>query len=145
MNPETGQLVKVYFRNGFTSEGVVQSWSDGKSVLKAVESSNLLIIQKTIEDILFVQVIFTEQPAQVPSQKLQFYEELPEVEERDPHLRAKSLLELQKLRRETEAENVKHHLTNLKNRGVSVPQYDDPYARVFNLPKSASFNPSKKA
>lgn len=54
MNPEKGQYVKILFNNGTTAEGIVQSWSDEKSVLISENRESILIVQKSKEDILTV-------------------------------------------------------------------------------------------
>lgn len=53
MIPECGQTISVVFRNGIQIDGEVVSWSDNKSVLKSLTGSSTLVINKTLDDILY--------------------------------------------------------------------------------------------
>lgn len=53
MIPKTGEIVVVFFRNGVQLDGEVISWSDGKSVLKSPTGASTIVIQKTLDDIMF--------------------------------------------------------------------------------------------
>lgn len=53
MTPERGQTISVVFRNGLQIDGEVLSWSDNKSVLKSLTGAATLVINKTLDDILY--------------------------------------------------------------------------------------------
>ena len=56
MIPSTGQTVVVIFRTGIQIEGEVVSWTDDKSVIKSPSGSTTIVIQKTLDDILFYKI-----------------------------------------------------------------------------------------
>lgn len=53
MIPQPGNIVVVIFRTGIQIEGEVISWSDNKSILKSLAGVSTIVIQKTLEDVLF--------------------------------------------------------------------------------------------
>jgi hypothetical protein len=57
MNPEYGQFIQVRFNNGVFFDAVVESWSDEKSVLILPDTSDKVVIQKTIQDVLLVKIL----------------------------------------------------------------------------------------
>lgn len=66
MNPEQGQLVQIRFYNGYFFDAVIQEWSDQKSKVKLIGSGDIVIIQKTLQDVLAIQIMTSKQPAQAP-------------------------------------------------------------------------------
>lgn len=71
MNPEQGQLVQVRFNNGTFFDAIVESWSDQKSVVKMVDSEDLIIIQKTLQDVLAVKIVVVKKPAEPIEESLE--------------------------------------------------------------------------
>lgn len=53
MIPQPGNIIVVFFRNGVQLEGEVISWSDERSVLKSPTGASMIVIQKTLDDIMF--------------------------------------------------------------------------------------------
>ena len=76
MNPQKGQYVKCIFNDNSSLEGIVEFWSDQKSVLKSQDNKNILIIQRTLEDVKLVKIILgqsqiIQQPKSRVEQKFQ--------------------------------------------------------------------------
>jgi hypothetical protein len=76
MNPQKGQYVKCIFNDNSSLEGIVEFWSDQKSVLKSKDNKNILIIQRTLEDVKLVKIILgqsqiIQQPKSRVEQKFQ--------------------------------------------------------------------------
>lgn len=57
MNPVKGQLVQVRFNNGVFFDAIVEEWSDQKSILVLPETQEVVILQKTLQDVLLVKVL----------------------------------------------------------------------------------------
>jgi hypothetical protein len=57
MKLQTGQHIKILFRNRLSEEGIVQSWDNREGVLKSLDGKSLMIIQHPNRDILAIQVI----------------------------------------------------------------------------------------
>src|SRR5277367_3158409 len=53
MIPQPGNIVVLFFRSGVQLEGEVVSWTDQKSVLKSPTGASMIVIQKTLDDIMF--------------------------------------------------------------------------------------------
>lgn len=51
-----GKKVKIFLKNGLSAEGIVVEWSDGKSILKSLNSDNILIINNCHENIIMTNV-----------------------------------------------------------------------------------------
>ncbi len=49
-------VVKVYFKNGTTAEGLVESWTNECGILRALNGENKLIIYSPLENIMMIQV-----------------------------------------------------------------------------------------
>ena len=104
MTLSKGQFVQVRFNNGIFFDGFVQEWTDQKSVLKLADSDDIVIIQKTLQDVLLVKLI-----AQDPVKKKEHHQQvscdletLKEQPKTDPNLQRMAELkdELNKLERE---------------------------------------------
>ena len=68
MKPVKGNQVHIFFRNGMQAEGIVESWSDGVSVLGTSDPTRKLIINKTSDDIMMIKIVATPMPKeQLPS------------------------------------------------------------------------------
>ncbi len=63
MIPAKGQFIQVRFNNGIFLDGVVQEWTDQKSILQLTDNNDTVIIQKTLQDVLLVR-IFSQNPKQ---------------------------------------------------------------------------------
>lgn len=71
MIPQKGQYVKVVFRNSTQMEGIVESWSDNKSVLLAQDKQSLMVIMKTSEDVLAFKIILNHMTLEDAKKKLE--------------------------------------------------------------------------
>jgi hypothetical protein len=147
MNPEPGQHVKLFFRNGLVEEGRVVSWSDDKSVLKSLASDNLLIIQHTAHDVVAIKVFVYEKLAeQEESAPRSVYIdkelELP-APERDMTLRALKLAELRKIRAHEERELAREMMTTFKPTGGFSIDSSENYGYP-NFLQSSDFDSAKE-
>lgn len=61
LEPQEGQHVKCFLRNGNVLEGVVESWGI-PVVLKSLEGQNLLILHDPKQDIMLTKVVLVEEP-----------------------------------------------------------------------------------
>ena len=120
MDPKPGQHIKIFFRNGAMEEGTVVSWSPQKSVLKSLLNDDLMVIQKTIDDIMIIKILKGNKP--------QVYVEPQELEERipEPELRAKRIAELHELRSREERSRARNLLTTFRTSGPTMTQYGIP-------------------
>jgi len=57
MTPQPNQSIQVRFNNGVFFDAIVESWSDQKSVLRLPDTDEIVIIQKTLQDVLLVKII----------------------------------------------------------------------------------------
>jgi len=151
MNPEPGQHVKLFFRNGLVEEGRVVAWSDGKSVLKSLSSENLLIIQDTLHDIvaikLFVYEHLEKEPEEAAPRSVYIDKELElPAPERDMTLRALKLAELRKMRAHEEREAAREMMTTFRPTGGGGFSIDN--AENYGYPnffQSVDFDTPEKA
>jgi NurA-like 5'-3' nuclease len=101
MNPQKGDEVKLLFRNNLEIEGVVQTWSNEKSIIKCANNDNFYIIQKTAEDIVVVLVVKTPTPEKIKEELQTDFEQTynqPSNENLQPEdLRIQNLASLRKL------------------------------------------------
>lgn len=56
MIPKTGQHVKIVFRNGTVTEGIVEGWFNNVVQLKALDGESNLIITNPEQDIMLIKV-----------------------------------------------------------------------------------------
>ena len=137
MIPVKGSRVKIFFRNGLIEEGFVESWSDEKSVIRSLNSSNLLVIQQTQSDVIAIKII-TDQPT-IPDQ---VYQELPELPayEPDSQLRAMKLSDLHRARIAQEREQARQRLTTFNNSGLNSVEY----GRISRISQPPNLDSPKK-
>jgi len=57
--PQSGQTIRAFFRNSTKIEGIVLQWSEEKSIIKSLDGTSILIIQKTAEDIMAIEIILS--------------------------------------------------------------------------------------
>lgn len=135
MIPQPGQHIKIIFRNNMVESGIVVLWSKEKSVLKALNSNNVLVIQKTDEDVMAYKICYEEKnlKPEVKQQKQEvhkpvFIDQELKVEERIPNekLRAMKLVELHGMKAKEEKERVRRLLTSQRNEGLSPVEYGLP-------------------
>lgn len=57
MNINKGEMVQVRFNNGLFFDAIVEKWTDQKSILYLLDTKDKIVIQKTLQDVLFVKII----------------------------------------------------------------------------------------
>lgn len=129
MIPQEGQVVIVYFRTGAHLEGEVISWSDGKSVLKSTTGTWTLVIQKTLDDVMFYK--YTSAPTE--------YEKLKAKPHKD-HDDIKTLAALKDDLREIEREEIREKLTSHEPSGTLSAPYDPRRASYDLILKQGNQN-----
>jgi sRNA-binding regulator protein Hfq len=102
MIPQPGNIIVVFFRNGVQLEGIVVSWSDQKSVLKSPTGASLIVIQKTLDDIMCYKL----SNAKTEYEKLK---DKPRKEEDDIKVLAALKIELNELERAEAREKLTSH------------------------------------
>lgn len=97
MKPTAGQFVKIIFHNATQMEGVVISWSDKESVLKAIDGVNILVITQTAQDVMAYKIIMEHtSPEELPKKFDELVSQFQEVYKQPSNddLRTKSLAQL---------------------------------------------------
>jgi hypothetical protein len=133
--------VKIYFRNGLVEEGIVVSWSETKTVIKAISSDNVLIILNTSQDVIAVKVF----SAEVEEKPSVYVDEPIEVEPgiRDHKTRIAKLAELRLMRADMEKERARELMTTFKNHGTTSLM--EHYGTPSRLQQPPNFSPRKKS
>jgi hypothetical protein len=116
MNPIPGQLIFIFFRTGVQIEGEVVSWSDNKSVIKSASGMSTIVIQKTLEDVMFYKF----SSAKTDYEKLK---EKPIKEDDD----IKALAELKNELNDLERAEIKEKLTTHNADGIKKVSYGLPF------------------
>lgn len=57
MKIKENMLVKVFFKTGIITEGVVVFWKDKQACLRSVESNNKLLIYKPFKNVMMVKIL----------------------------------------------------------------------------------------
>lgn len=127
---QPGQIVKILFRNGSIETGKVIKWTDEKSIIKSLNSNDLLIIQKTLEDVFVIKII--------NEQKL---DKEPEVIDdpvyiTDSTLKTKKLVELHAEKVKLEKEQTKKKLFSLDNTNRTDINYGIPTRITTKMPSA---------
>ena len=156
-----GQHVKLILRNGLVEEGLVLTWSEKQSTIRSLQSANILVILKTLEDVIAVKVfldkpeesikhhdLVTPPPPQ-PSPDVKtpsvtkIYTEVeqpdPSAREFDSELYMLNLVELHKKRKKIEEENARKALKTFTPSMQPVE-----YGLPRRLAKPPHFNPKEK-
>jgi len=129
MIPQKGQHVQCLLRVGGMVEGIVEIWSDDKTVLRSLDNKSLMIISKTADDIVLVKVMLPER--ELPEIRSAIQEKLKEVQHPtgEPEIDATNLKQLRRMVVEQDrkiiADKIKeHHLVDVKSK---VPKYESKY------------------
>lgn len=115
MIPQPGNIIVVFFRNGVQLEGEVLEWTDEKSVLKSPAGASIIVIQKTLDDVMFYK--FSN--AKNDYEKLR---EKPRKEEDD----IKTMARLKNDLNELERAELREKLTNHTADGIREIKYGLP-------------------
>jgi hypothetical protein len=114
MIPQIGQHIRCLLRNNLIIDGIVESWSDAKSVLRSLDNSSVSIIQHSSQDIVVIKIILKEPEKLKSDLSSQFEEEYAKPS--NDQLRLKNMAELKTLLNEQEkkiiAEKLKEHHVN---------------------------------
>lgn len=114
MNPEPGQYIKILFNNGTNAEGIVESWSDDKSVLSSKNNKSIMVIQKTKIDVLAVLIYKSEITSQLDSKSkeeiMNKYSELINEKKKDLN----TVKELAELKQELNVQEREDFFSKLK-------------------------------
>src|ERR1700722_84519 len=119
MTPDNGQNIVLYLRNGVQLEGVVVSWTDDKSVLQSPQGTSLIVIQKTLDDVMFFKIT----DARKDFQKLI---EKPEKQEDD----IKKIAELKNEINELDRVELRDKLSSHSADGMREIQYGLPGTNI---------------
>lgn len=149
MTPEKGQLVQVRFNNGIFFDGVVEEWTDQKSVLKLPDGEETVIIQKTLQDVMLVKILVTKSPVVAKS----VVGSIPLKDERYQHTPPRDIYdEFNQLKEAPPSNRSLHRMAELKDEMNKLER--EEIAQKFNtfeptgareieygLPKSLKINP----
>jgi sRNA-binding regulator protein Hfq len=131
MEPQVGQFVKLIFRNGTLMEGIIQQWSNLKSVLKSESSDDLLVILNTEQDLLAYKIIVSYlSPREVPLRLSQLEQQFEEVYQQPSadELRLQSLAQLKTAMIQQEKKIVSNRLKqHIPTQTISKVQYGNPF------------------
>ena len=114
MTPQPGQSIVIIFRNGMQIEGDVISWSDQISVLKSYTGTSKIVINKTIEDVMFYKLHSAKAELEKIKQR--------PIKEND----IKTLAELKNDLYEVEKAEVREKLSDHKANSLQEVQYGIP-------------------
>src|SRR5271166_5906266 len=124
MIPQKGQQVRCVLRNNLIIDGIVEFWSDGKSVLRSKDGVSVSIIQHTSQDIVVIKIILKE-PIQIKNDLEQQFEEIRQCPSGDD-LRLKNLVELNSLMAEQDKKIIVEKLKDHQIDGVKKVAYGQP-------------------
>lgn len=136
MIPQPGQKVQLIFKNGTRIEGIVDSWSPGLSILSSLVGPNKMLIHQTQQEVLLTQIIFESEEEKLesaqklvpeistPYPELAKFKSVPEVELSPAELRTQKLVELRRLQKQADQEEVRAKLTTFTQ---SAPNTKDHY------------------
>lgn len=140
MIPQKGQYVKVVFKNGTQMEGIVESWSDKKSVLLAEDKQSLMVIMSTAEDVLAFKIILNYLSLEEAKRKLaetqekfrQILQQPVKPEEIETQgltaiqIKGKNLAQLKSLMIEQEKKIIAEKIREHTLQDVRIPRYEQP-------------------
>lgn len=164
-----GSLVKVYFKNGTTLEGIVVIWNDKKGVLQAPKNNSRMIVYNPAENVMMLR-LFTEEDESTDTNELADQEPSPIVihqstcpiredneiatevttgaksmDERTKRLVEHRLLQASQSRQQLAKKlNTDSNLDNANNILQSTPKVETEYYALPNFSKSGTFLRSGK-
>lgn len=136
MEIKPGQHVKILFNDGMVEEGIIEKWSDGKSAIRNIKGTSVLIIMRTLQDVKAVQIILDKEPKHEPAKpdhKEPVYVEesyKPDKYYAKENLRALKLAELHHLRAEEERQRARRKLTTFEPTFTPKITYDAQRATI---------------
>ena len=122
MIPPINSQITVFFRSGIQVSGQVISWSDGKSSIKSLTRNKIIVIQKTIEDVLFFEFSDTN-----------IHEEYIEVAEKTVKTDndIKTLADLKNELNNLERQEIQEKLTSHEPSGNAPVSYGSSLSMLF--------------
>jgi len=133
MIPKKGQHIKCVLRNNLIIDGIVDSWSDDKSVLLSRDGASASVIQHTLQDVVVIKIIFKNLLQTKESLEQKFNETLSNPSD---DLRLKNLAELKTLMIEQEKKIISEKLKDHQIGNVRKVEYEQP--RFFKMPSIKS-------
>lgn len=125
---ESGQYIKVVFKNSTQVEGIVESWSDSKAVLISPDGTSKFIIFNISADVLGVK-IYLESPIKKTHQKFDEVVQQFKSVQSEPSaddMRVHSLAQLKTLMNEQEKKIITEKVREHSISNVRLPQYGLP-------------------
>ena len=119
MKPQVGQQVSIVFKNSIQLSGEVIEWSDNKSVLKSLSNASIIVINKTLEDVMFYKIFDNV------VQKIEKIQEKAVKPEDIP-----KLAELKKQYLELEKAEIEERLRTHQPDGVRKVEYGLPFVNI---------------
>jgi sRNA-binding regulator protein Hfq len=130
MNPEKDQSVKILFKNGMYLDGIVESWTDTKAVLRSLDGNSLIIIQNTSEDIMAVKVYLktSEKNIELKTNLEKEFQEVLDKPAEDINAKTKRLVDLRMMLSEQDKKIVanklkEHHITEPNKVKYGYPRF----------------------
>lgn len=123
MNPQKDQLVEIRFNNGLYLKGIVENWTDEKTVLRLDNTKEVIIIQNTRETVLLVKIVGKEKAQQKQTISTEF-EELKEQPKTDYSLKRMAELkdEMNRLEKEEILRKARsHEASGTRNIEYGIP------------------------
>jgi len=119
MTPKQGQQVLVVFKNGVQLSGEVISWSDNKSILKSLSNASTIVINKTLDDVMFYKIFdYVVQQIDKIQEKAVKPEDIPK------------LAELKKQYIELEKAEIEQKLKTHQPDGLRKVEYGLPFINI---------------
>jgi len=120
MIPQEGQQIIVIFRNGLQISGEVLNWSDGKSTLKTMSGSSVMVINDTKSDVMVYKIFNNTK------------ETFEEIKEKVPKQQEdiKQLAELRKELNELEKEEIREKLNTHQPTLTRQNYYGLPHSNI---------------
>lgn len=123
MKPQQGDFVVVFLRIGIPVEGEVIDWSDEVSTLKSSAGSSTIVIQHTIDDVVFYKISHAKKEFEKVKESL-----TKEDDEQSRMIKLKRLSELK-----VELNSIER--SELKDK-LSKPTTSYALSSSYNLPSS---------
>ena len=133
IDPQIGQYVKVYFRNGMQTEGRITFWSETRGVVLMPDEKSSCLVMNTSEDIISIQVFhdLKETTVGLREHMSNLEEQFQEtyVAPSNDDLRLKKLADLKTLMVEQEKKIIQNKLVDHNISEAIRPQYGNPFLK----------------
>jgi sRNA-binding regulator protein Hfq len=132
MEPQVGQFVRLFFRNGIQLEGIIEKWSNAESVLKPNNDENRLLIMQTKQDVMICKIIANHvAPEELPKKLNELVSQFQEVYEQPSNddLRTKSLAQLKMAMNKQEKQIIANKLKQHTPSNITRVNYGNPFTK----------------